>query len=130
VRVWRLSASGGLSLSESRPIREFTDVASRPELIRKLRLTETGTAQFITELVALAEMIDPIASFFVHPIDPKDTMIVNLAVAAGAHVITSRDHHLLSLRDTSNPVGMEFMARFPSIEVLTPVQLLQRVRAV
>src|SRR2546429_19295 len=98
-------------------IAEFEDVASRPLLVRKLCLTEIGTARFIAELVALAEMIDSVATVFVHPIDPKDTMIVNLAIAAGANVITTRDRHLLSLRDAMNPVGREFMSRFASIEV-------------
>ena len=74
---------------------------------------------------ALAEMIDPVGAVFQHPIDPKDTMIVNLAVAAGAHVITSRDRHLLSLRDAKTPAGAEFMSRFGFIEVLTPVELLE-----
>ena len=106
---------------------EFEAVAARPLLVRKLRLTETGTARFITELLALAEMIDPVPSVFTHPIDPKDTMVVNLAVAAGAHVITSRDRHLLSLRDPTVPAGLEFMSRFGFIEVLTPVELLNRL---
>ena len=41
-----------------------------------------------------------------------------LAVAAGAHVITSRDRHLLSLPDTTTPAGAEFVSRFGFIEVL------------
>jgi predicted nucleic acid-binding protein len=52
-----------------------------------------------------------------------------VAIATGAHVITSRDRHLLSLRDPTDPVGIEFMAQFPSIEVLSPVQLLERIRS-
>ena len=107
---------------------ELADVASRPLLIRKLRLTHAGTSDFLAELQALSVMIDPVAEVFRHPIDPKDSMIVNLAAAAGANVITSRDRHLLKLRDATDPIGIDFMARFASLEVLTPAELLQRIR--
>ena len=43
-------------------------------------------------------------------------------------MITLRDRHLLSLRDAKTPAGTEFMSRFCFIEVLTPVELLDRVR--
>jgi predicted nucleic acid-binding protein len=66
----------------------------------------------------------------VHPKDPKDSMYVNLAIAARATVITTRDRHLLALRDPVDPVGIDFMSRYASIEVLTPVQLLHRVRRI
>jgi len=44
-------------------------------------------------------------------------------------VITTRDRHLLALRDPTDPMGIDFMSHFASIEVLTPVQLLDRVRS-
>lgn len=109
-------------------IAELADVASRPSLRAKLRLTDAGTSRFLEELRSLGSLIDPVPVVFEHVADPKDTMIVNLAVAAGAHVITSRDRHLLSLRDPANPLGREFMLRFGFIEVLTPVELLDRLR--
>lgn len=55
-------------------------------------------------------------------------MYVDLAIAAGAHVITTRDRHLLALRDITDPLGIDFLSRFSAVEVLTPVQLLHRVR--
>jgi putative PIN family toxin of toxin-antitoxin system len=121
---------GRIRLCMSRDlIAEFADDVSRPQLIRKLHLTESGTAQFIAEMEALAELIDPVAAVFHHPIDPKDSMVVNLAIAASASVITTHDRHLLALRDPTDPVGIDFMSHFGSIEVLTPVQLLERVRS-
>lgn len=105
---------------------EWADVVSRPQIVRKLGLVEKTTVEFTAELSALAMLID-VESVYQHPIDPKDTMVVNLAIAAGARVITSRDRHLLSLRDTSTPAGADFMARFGHIEILTPVELLTRL---
>jgi predicted nucleic acid-binding protein len=109
-------------------IAEFMDIVTRPLLINKLRLTDQGTSNFLAEVRALSLLIEPVPAVFRHPIDPKDSMIVDLAVAAGAHVITSRDRHLLLLRDVSTPAGADFMARFGFIDVLTPVELLERLK--
>lgn len=108
---------------------ELTEVAARPVLVRKLALTADRTRAFVDDLTAIATWVDPVPSVFLHPRDPKDNLYVDLAIAIGAHVITSRDRHLLALRDPADPIGADFMSRFASIEVLTPVQLLQRVRA-
>ena len=107
---------------------EFQDVASRPELIRKTKLRESATTSFVSELYALGVMFDQVYQAYDHPIDPKDTMILNLAIAANARVITSRDRHLLVLRDVSDPAGREFIARFGQIKILTPVELLNWLR--
>lgn len=108
---------------------ELEDVASRPQIARKLRLTSNRTKRFLGELRDVAVMIEPVLKVYEHPIDPKDTMVVNLAIAANAHVITSRDRHLLALRDPSDPAGALFLANFAHIEVMTPTELLERLRA-
>jgi putative PIN family toxin of toxin-antitoxin system len=108
-------------------IAELEDVLSRPSLRAQLRVTDAVTSRFLEETRLLASVIDPVPVAFEHVADPKDSMVVNLAVAAGAHVITSRDRHLLSLRDAKTPAGADFMSRFGFIEVLTPVDLLNRL---
>jgi predicted nucleic acid-binding protein len=69
-----------------------------------------------------------LAAILVHRRDSKDSKYVELAIAAGAHGSTSRDRHLLALTDPTDPIGIDFKSRFALIEVLTPIQLLQRVR--
>lgn len=110
-------------------IAELSMAASRPSIRAKLRLTDADTSHFLEELRSIGSLIDPVPVVFEHVADPKDSMIVNLAVAAGAHVITSRDRHLRSLRDATTPAGSEFMSRFGFIEVFTPIELLNRVRS-
>ncbi len=107
---------------------ELKDVLARPLIISKLRLTDAGITNFLTELHALALLVEPVPPLYQHPSDPKDSMVVDLAIAAAAHVITSRDRHLLSLRDASTPSGADFISRFGFIDVLTPVELLERLR--
>jgi putative PIN family toxin of toxin-antitoxin system len=110
-------------------VAELKDVAARPSVRQKLRLTEEVTSRFFVELYSVATLIDTVPAVYELVADPKDTMIVNLAIAAGARIITSRDKHLLALRDETTPQGVEFHSQHGSIEVLTPVELLERIRS-
>jgi putative PIN family toxin of toxin-antitoxin system len=121
--------AGSVTLFLSEPIlAEFLEVAARPKLVAKLNLNSARTQAFIEDLLANASFIPSVASVFSLPADPKDAMYVDLAAACDAHVITTRDRHLLALRDASDSIGKLFKATFPSIDVLTPVELLQLLR--
>lgn len=126
-----LARQGRLVLVVSRPIlSEFREVSFRPKVARKLALTGEIVEGFLEDLLSFAEVLEVVPAVFSHPADPKDSMYVDLAVAAGAAVITSRDVHLLSLGDPNRTEGVAFRGRFPGLEVLTPTQLLDRVRSV
>ena len=109
-------------------VAEFLDVSARPVLVEKLKLSPARTQTFVEDLLTTAIFVQSVPSVFSLPNDPKDAMYVDLAVACAAHVITTRDRHLLALRDSSNPFGANFRSRFATIEVLTPVELLLRIR--
>jgi uncharacterized protein len=126
-----LARNGRISLVVSLPIlAELKDVASRPKVAAQLALTEAIVNALIEDVMTYAHVLPDVPSIFVHPIDPKDSVYVNVAVAAGATIITTRDLHLLNLTDPTRPESTEFRSRFPGLEVLTPVQLLSRVRSV
>jgi predicted nucleic acid-binding protein len=57
--------------------------------------------------------------------DPDDSHYVNLALAADAKLIVSRDRDLLDLMDNSIPEGLDFQGRFPSLRILDPVAFLR-----
>ena len=57
--------------------------------------------------------------------DPKDAQYVNLALAADAKLIVSRDRDLLDLMDLATRDGSAFHKRFPSLRIVDPVQFLQ-----
>ena len=61
--------------------------------------------------------------------DPDDAHYVNLAIAAGAEFVVSRDFQLLRLMDSGIEEGADFQRRFPHIRVVTPSRFLQEVRA-
>jgi predicted nucleic acid-binding protein len=53
---------------------------------------------------------------------------IDLAVAAGAAVITSRDKHLLNLTNPAKPWSADFRARFPWLRVMSPETFLRELR--
>jgi predicted nucleic acid-binding protein len=63
-----------------------------------------------------------------HPIDPKDSHYVDLAIASNSKLIVSRDKHLLNLMNPLKAGAQQFKAKFPSLAVLQPEQLLELLR--
>ena len=83
----------------------------------------------LNKLRPVAEIVEQPPAVFDHPIDPKDGPYIDLAVAAGANVITSRDKHLLNLVNPAKPWSADFRARFPQMRVISPEAFLQELRA-
>lgn len=124
-RLLGSAASGELALFISAAtVDELSDVASRPHLVAKYGLQATVVADFIANVRSFSTFLDSIPHVFDFPRDPKDAHYVDLAVAADAKLIVSRDQDLLSLRDVATAEGRDFQARFPGLLVLTPPELL------
>jgi uncharacterized protein len=124
-RLLGLAASKALDLYASEySLAELSDVAVRPHLATKYGLNETLVDEFVADIRSFATLLDSIPHVFDFPRDPKDAHYVDLAVAAQAKLIVSRDKDLLSLRDAATPEGRDFQKRFPGLSVLTPPELL------
>ncbi len=106
---------------------ELQDVASRPNVQRKYHLSPELVKQFCLEVVGHATVMDFVPHVFDFPRDPDDAHYVDLAVAANAKLVVSRDQDLLSLRDPLTAEGRGFAARFPGLEILTPPEALRRL---
>jgi putative PIN family toxin of toxin-antitoxin system len=90
------------------------------KLPAKAAINQEDTEDLAQQIRGIATMIDNAPHVFTHPIDPDDSAYVNLAVAANATLIVSRDNHLLKLTDPATPWSKEFRERFPNIKVLQP----------
>ena len=113
----------------SRPLlEEFRSTLNKPSLRAKYNFSEDRVEDAVVELAGVSEMYRKVPSIFEFPRDPKDAYLVDLAVAARADVITSTDNDLLDLM-ADNPDGRDFRRRFPDLEVLTPPELLRRLRS-
>jgi putative PIN family toxin of toxin-antitoxin system len=95
---------------------------------KRLGVTPDQVESLISRLTPIAHLVENPPSVYQHPIDPKDSHYVDLAVASNAKLIVSRDKHLLNLVNSSKPEARQFKARFPNLEVLQPEQLLELLR--
>ena len=108
-------------------IDELREVANRPSMQQKFKLTVEMVEQFCLNIVAHSTLIDVVPHVFDFPRDPDDAHYIDLAVAVNAKLIVSRDHDLLSLRDTETPDGKAFVEKYPWLEILTPPEALTRL---
>jgi putative PIN family toxin of toxin-antitoxin system len=104
---------------------EVADVLARPELRRRFaRLTPPLIDAFLSRLREIAVVVDDVPPLFVYDRDPDDEPYINLAIAARAAYLVSRDRDLLDLRSRLSPDGSRLRELAPDLEVLDPVQFL------
>lgn len=103
---------------------ELRRVAARPSLAIRFSLTEKRVDDFVELLEGCSHCMTAVPHVFDLDRDPDDAHYVDLAVAAKAQLIVSRDRDLLSLSDLTRPEGQEFARRFPNLQVVTLPQLL------
>lgn len=109
-------------------LEELRDVAAREPLPSRFNLTNEKVETFISLLRGNAILLDNIPHVFTYPRDPDDEHYVDLAAACNAHLIASRDRDLLALNDVSTETGKQFRLQFPDLLIMTPDQLLARIR--
>lgn len=62
------------------------------------------------------------------PRDPKDEKYLNLAIAADARYLVTRDHDLLDLMSLEDESSVNFRAAYPTIAILEPAVFLERIK--
>jgi putative PIN family toxin of toxin-antitoxin system len=106
-------------------IAELRGLLARPNIRKKFpHLSRELADAFLAEVGRMSTSIDNVPRLFAYPRDPKDEPYINLAIAAGADYLTSRDNDLLDLM--KDP---DFTARFPDIRVVDPASLLREIEA-
>ena len=106
---------------------ELRQMPSHPGLRRFPRVTAQVVEAFIAEITAVAIEVPSPPSVFEYNRDPKDAHYIDLAVAANAAIVTSRDNDLLDLMVPGAPEADEFRRRFPLLRVLPPDVLLREM---
>lgn len=125
-RCLRLDAEGRAALSMSAEgLAEIADVLGREKVRRRFpQWTVAGIAHFLQNLRSLVRMVADVPLTFSFARDPDDEHIVNLAIAAGATFIVSRDNDLNDLMKDDNADGVELRQQYPSLTILDPVAFL------
>ncbi len=107
-------------------IEEVKEVLSRPKLQQRFSaLTPERVDAFLQDLVNQAVLLTDVPALFSYERDPKDERYVNLALAADAQHLVTRDKDLLDLMKDE-----AFRQRFPDLIVLDPVVFLGKITPV
>ena len=107
-------------------LQEIRELPSK--LPARFKLTPERVEAFIADLAPFAKHIAMIAELYVNPFDRDDSHYINLAIASGADLITSRDGDLLRLMEHALPEAQEFQRRFPQLKILPPERILELIR--
>jgi uncharacterized protein len=122
-----LSESGLIQICVSREVlAEAEDVLNRPEIRAHFPdLSDEIVGAFLKRLETLSVLVRPVPKKFSYPRDEDDEPYINLAVAAGADFIISRDRDLLDLMTGHTNECKEFRQRFRSLRVVEPSEFLK-----
>lgn len=100
---------------------EVERVLDRPGVRKSFKtLTAECVEKFLDQLFSVARLVHPVPGQFSLPRDPNDEMYVNLALAAGAKLLVSRDNDLLDLMG-----DQAFTTTYPGLTILDPAAFLQ-----
>lgn len=108
---------------------EVRDVLYRPHLRQGfLPVTDEEVDAFLALIPTFTTRIDPVPAVLALARDPKDEKYLNLAVAARADYLVTRDRDLLDLTTGTDPDAAAFRAAAPGVTVLDPAGFLARTR--
>lgn len=105
---------------------EVEDVLTRPEIRAHFPdLSDEIVGAFLKRLQKLSVLVRPVPKKFTYPRDEDDEPYINLAVAADADFIISRDRDLLDLMTGYTDECKEFRQRFRALRVVEPAEFLK-----
>lgn len=118
---------GDITLFVSPPVlAEIREVLQRPAIAKRLpSLTPEKVDAFLEDAIANSTLLRNVPEKFHYERDPEDEPYINLAVAAGARYIVSRDKDLLSLMTGITDDCNEFRQRNRLLKVVQPLEFLR-----
>lgn len=128
-RLLDLLDTGEIILFVSREtLSEIRDTMNDEEVRAKLPgITDIRVEVLFRRLEQKATSIKQIPKRFEYPRDPDDEPYINLALAAGATHLISRDNDLLDLMRWETEEGREFQKRFRFLKIVTPDVFLNEI---
>lgn len=109
---------------------EIRDVVFRPNILALLPNANIEQIEaFIEDILDISTFIRSVPKSFKLERDPKDEIIINLAVEAKADYIVSRGKDLLDLMNGFTGDCKEFRQRFRFLTVVEPLEFLRITEA-
>ena len=107
---------------------ELKEVLSRPRILNLLPHASPQQADtFLEDIVAHATNLPAVTEKFRFERDPKDAPYLNLAIAAEADYLVTRDRDLLDLMIGHTAECKEFRQRFRKIKIIKPEDFMRGV---
>lgn len=106
-------------------IAELLDVCSRPAILGRFRFAVSGVGSLVQVIRSTATFPRSVPPVYVLAADSKDSHYIDLAVAANAALVVSRDRDLLRLMEVSHREAKDFRARFPHLLITDPPGMLR-----
>ncbi len=107
---------------------EIEEVIARPAIRSVVRINyEEQKYRFLLEIKSSAYPATELSGTFELPRDPKDEMVVDVAVGCDADFIVSWDDDLLNLMTGTDLVCKQFRQRFRGLKVVDPNEFLRTV---
>jgi uncharacterized protein len=109
-------------------LNEIRDVVLRPNILARLPDAKPEHIEaFIEEIFELSMLEKVVPEKFKFERDPKDEIIINLALACNAEYIVSRDKDLLDLMTDISIEGKEFRQKSRPLKIVEPTEFLRIV---
>lgn len=111
-------------------LREFRDVMNCPSVRKQiLDLTDEDINVFIDRLLFRGTLVRKVPHVFDYPRAVQDEPHVDLAAAADADFLVTRDLDLLSLAIDHSIIAKEFRQRFPRLHVVNPLGFMEAIQS-
>lgn len=129
-RALDLVDAGDIKLYVSEQIlREVRKVLDRSEVRTALPgITDLGVESLFRRIEKTAVVVREVPRVFEFTRDPDDEPYINLAIAARANFMVSRDRDLLDLMSGHDLDSKQFRQRFRFLRIIEPASLLQEVK--
>jgi putative PIN family toxin of toxin-antitoxin system len=109
---------------------EVREVLNRVSVQKKIpKLTSAVANRFLVRVTEAADLVSPVLAAITFYRDPKDEPYLNLALAAGASIIVTRDNDMLDLALDESAEGTLLRNAIPGFRVLDPASFLREMRA-
>ena len=110
-------------------LEEIREVLARPSLQRKFpSLTIATVSDFLERIRLCSVLTNDVPSLFELDRDPKDAKYVDLAIAARADFLVTRDNDLLDLREAGSALLPIFEQLDLPCKIVDPFQMLSYLR--
>jgi uncharacterized protein len=107
-------------------LNEVRTVFQRPHILLRLpRLHSDQIEAFLSEIIYISQLVENVPARYRFDRDPKDQIILDLAIECSAEYIFSWDKDLLDLMTGFDQVSKEFRQRYRSLKIISPADFLK-----